>query len=279
MQPIVVAVDFSNTSVHAIEYAIPLAVKTGASIELVWVDKGNPSEAIYPDTSSQNRTEAKKRFDELVAKYAKKAGKGVNIEYRLRKGKIYIEVEVLARNIGASCIIAGAHGISGFEEFWIGSNAFKIVTYATCPVFTVRCDFPISRGLNKILLPIDSTAETLQKVPFAAQLAGIFKSEIHLVATHYSHLKSIQRLTDNYLQLAVRFLEKHKIKPVRDAIVASDITKAVLDYASKSAIDLIAITTEKETPVNTLLGPHAQQLINQSPVPVLSIHPRENFCL
>jgi nucleotide-binding universal stress UspA family protein len=279
MQPIVVAVDFSNTSVHAIEYAIPLAVKMGSGLELVWVDKHNPSEAIYPDTSNENRNEAKKRFEELIRKYSKKTRNGVKIEYRLRKGKIYNEVDILARNIGAVCIIAGAHGISGFEEFWMGSNAFKIVTYASCPVFTLRYDFPISKGIRKILLPMDSSAETLQKIPFVVSLARMFNSEIHVVATHSSHLKSIQRVTENYALQAVRYLEKNKIKPFRDALVASDITKAVLEYSARLGIDLISIMTEQETPANILLSPHAQQLVNQSPVPVLSIHPQENFCL
>jgi hypothetical protein len=43
--------------------------------------------------------------------------------------------------------------------------------------------------------------------------------------------------------------------------------------------DLISIMTEQETPANILLGPHAQQMVNQSPVPILSIHPMEHFCL
>ena len=43
--------------------------------------------------------------------------------------------------------------------------------------------------------------------------------------------------------------------------------------------DLIAIMTEQETPVNILLGAQAQQLINQSQIPVLSIHPQEKFTL
>ncbi|HTX88751.1 MAG TPA: universal stress protein [Bacteroidales bacterium] len=279
MQPIVVAVDFSNTSIHAIEYAIPLAVKMNAGIELIWVDKNNPSEAIYPDTTHQIRDEAKKRFDEIVKKYSKKLGKDLKMEYRLRKGKIYNEIDNLARSIGAACIIAGAHGISGFEEFWMGSNAFKIVSYASCPVITVRCDFAIGNGIRKILLPIDSTPETLQKIPFALMLARLFNSEVHVIATHSSHLKSIQRLAENYAQQAVRYLEKNKIKPYRDALVAGDITQAVLEYASRMEIDLISIMTEQETPANILLGPHAQQLVNQSPIPVLSTHPRENFCL
>ena len=37
--------------------------------------------------------------------------------------------------------------------------------------------------------------------------------------------------------------------------------------------------TEQETPVNIMLGAQAQQLINQSPIPVLSIHPQEKFTL
>jgi hypothetical protein len=52
-----------------------------------------------------------------------------------------------------------------------------------------------------------------------------------------------------------------------------------IDYALSKSADLISIMTEQETPANILLGPHAQQLVNQSPVPILSIHPVEHFCL
>lgn len=279
MQPIVVAIDFSNTSIHCIEYAIPLANKVKSDIVLVWVDKLNVLESVYPDTSNQNRIEAKKRFEELIRQYGKKMAKGLKMEYKLRKGKVYHEVDSLAKNIGALLIIAGTHGISGFEEFWIGSNAFRMVTYASVPVITVRNDFRITKSINTILVPMDNSAETLQKLPFVAKLAQFFKSEVHVIATHSSHLKSIQRLPEKNSRQAIQFLKNNHISYVQDSIVSSDITKAVISYAVKINADLISIMTEQETPMNILMGPHAQQLINQSPGPVLCLHPHEHFFL
>ena len=231
MQPIIVAVDFSKTSIHALEYSIPLANKLKSDIIMVWVDKIAATEGIYSDTSNENRNEAKKRFEEMIRHYQKQVSKDIKLDYKLRKGKIYHELDGLARTIGALMIIAGAHGISGFEEFWIGSNAFKIVTYSTCPVITVRHDFTESKNIDKILVPIDSSSETLQKLPFVAKLAGIFGSEVHLIATHYSQLKSVQRIAENLADQAARYLEKHNVNLVRDKIISNDITKMTIDYA------------------------------------------------
>jgi nucleotide-binding universal stress UspA family protein len=272
MQPIIVAIDFSNTSIHCIEYAISIANKVKSDIILVWVDKLIVQESVYPDTSNQNRNEAKKRFEDLVKQYGKKMGKGLKIEYKLRKGKVYHEVDSLAKNTCALLIVAGAHGISGFEEFWIGSNAFKMVTYASVPVITVRNDFRITKSIKNILVPIDNTAETLQKMAFVTRLAQFFKSEVHVVATHSSHLKSIQRISEKYARQAIQHLENNQVKFVQDSIVSNDITKAVISYATQIDADLISIMTEQETPLNILMGPHTQQLINQSPIPVLSVH-------
>lgn len=277
MQPIIVAMDFSNTSIHCIEYAIPLANKVKSNIILVWVDKITAQESLYPDTSNQNRNEAKKRFEELLKEYGKKMAKGLKIEYKLRKGKIYHEIDSLATSTDALMIIAGAHGISGFEELWIGSNAFKIVTNSSVPVITVRNDFEVSGSIRSILVPVDSSPETRQKLPFIAKLAGYFKPEVHIVATHSSHLKSIQRLSEKNSKEAVQFFKDQKIKYIQDSIVSNDITKAVISYAEKINADMVAIMTERETPMNILMGPQAQQLINRSPIPVLCIHPYEHF--
>ncbi|MCX6303871.1 MAG: universal stress protein [Bacteroidetes bacterium] len=279
MQPIIVAVDFSNTSIHAVEYAISMANKMKSDIHLVWVDKISSQESVYPDTSNENRNEAKKRFDELIELYSSKLVKGITMDFKLKKGRIYREVDTMARLVDAELIVTGAHGISGYEEYWIGSNAYKIVSYASSPVITVRHDFAIKKSIERILVPMDGSMETLQKIPFVVKLATLFKSEVHLVTTHNSHLKSIQRITDKICQTARDYLKKHEVSVVEDCLVANDLTKAVLAYAEKVDADLIAIMTEQETPVNILLGAQAQQLVNQSPIPVLSIHPQEKFSL
>jgi nucleotide-binding universal stress UspA family protein len=279
MQPIIVAIDFSNTSLHALEYAIMMANKMNSDIHLVWVDKVTSLESVYPDTSNETRNEAKKRFDEIIAQYRKKLAGGISIDFKLKKGKIYREVDNLARAVGAELIITGAHGISGYEEHWIGSNAFKIVTYASSPVITVRHDFPVSSDLKRILLPVDGSSETLQKVPFVVKLAQLFGSEVHLVTTHTSHLGSIQRIAEKNTIKAREYMQKMGVSIIDDSIIASDLTKSVMTYSEQIKADLIAIMTEEETPANVLLSAQSQQLINQSAVPVLSIHPIEKFNL
>jgi nucleotide-binding universal stress UspA family protein len=279
MQPIVVAVDFSNSSIHAIEYAIPLANKLKSDIILIWVDKISTGESLYPDTSAENRNEAKKRFEEIIRLFGKKMGKGLKMEYKLRKGKVFHEVDALAKTLGALMVIAGSHGVSGFEEYWIGSNAFRIVTYASCPVVTVRFDFEIKKSMERIIVPIDGSAETIQKLPFVVRLAKLFKSEVHVVATHSSHLSSIQKMAEKYVQMSVSYLQVNELNFVEDSIVSNDVTKALLQYAVNVKADMIAIMTDQDTPANVLLGAQAQQMINQSAIPILSIHPQENFSL
>ncbi|MCX6279538.1 MAG: universal stress protein [Bacteroidetes bacterium] len=279
MQPIIVAVDFSNTSLHAVEYAICLANKMKSDIHLVWVDKIITQESVYPDTSNESRNEAKRRFDELTSQCKTKLLHGLSIDYKLKKGRIHREVDSLARSTSAELIVTGAHGISGFEEFWIGSNAYKIVTFTSTPVITVRHDFEIRNCIDRILVPIDGSNETIQKLLYSVKLAKLFDAEIYLLTTHNNHLKSIQRIADKYAQKAVTWLKKNDVKFVEDSLISSDLTKAVLNYAVDVQADLITIMTEQETPLNIHIGAQAQQLINQSPIPVLSITPIENFNL
>jgi nucleotide-binding universal stress UspA family protein len=279
MQPIIVAVDFSNTSLHAVEYAICLANKMKSDIHLVWVDKVNVQESVYPDTSNESRNEAKKRFEELIHQYKSKLDPALTIDYKLKKGKIYREVDNLAKSTNADLIVTGAHGISGFEEFWIGSNAYKIVTFTSTPVITVRHDFDISNCIDRILVLMDGSNETIQKIPYAVKLAKLFNAEIHLLTTHNNHLKSIQRIAEKFTQMAVEYLKKSEVKFVEDSFVSNDLTKSVINYAVNIKADLITIMTEQETPVNIHMGARAQQVINQSPIPVLSITPEEKFIL
>jgi nucleotide-binding universal stress UspA family protein len=279
MKPVLVAVDFSNTSIHAIEYAVALVNKMKSDIHLIWVDKVGAQESVYPDTSNENRNEAKKRFDDMAEQYKGKLTKGISLEYKLKKGKVYHEIDNYAKLIDAELIITGSHGISGYEEYWIGSNAYKIVSYATKPVITVRHDYPVGKGIRRIVVPMDGSQETLQKIPFVLKLAKLYKSEIHVVTTHNSHLKSIQRIAEKMTQTALTHMRKFEVTIVEDSIVSNDLTKAVLNYTESVKADLIAMMTEQETPVNILLGAQAQQLINQSPVPVLSIHSQEKFSL
>jgi nucleotide-binding universal stress UspA family protein len=195
----------------------------------------------------------------------------------LRKGKVYQEIANQAKYNDASIIIAGTHGVTGYEEFWIGSNAYRIVSYAPCPVITVRYDFEIKpEGITSIILPIDSTQDTRQKVPFTVQIARAFQADVHILALYTTTIKSVQRKVDNYARQVQKFLDEAGVNYSTESMFADNITNAAIEYAGKVDADLLAIMTEQETTAsNILLGPFAQQMVNHSPIPVLSIQPKK----
>jgi nucleotide-binding universal stress UspA family protein len=275
MKKIISAIDFSKCSLHALEYAINMANNVEADVIMVWVDTDTHNDSEMSVYHSEHRHEIKSQFEELMEKYSSTLSAG-ELSYKLRKGKVYQEISNQAKYDDASLIIAGSHGISGYEKFWIGSNANRIVSYAPCPVITIRLNFPFKNKLSKIILPIDSTLETRQKVPFTVRLAKLFGSEIHILAVYSTSVQAVQRKVDSYAEQTAKFIHQHSVKFVVEAIKADNVTNSVIQYGETVNADLIAIMTEQETSTaNLLLGPYAIQMVNNSPIPVLTIQAAE----
>jgi len=275
MKKILVAVDFSECSVNALEHAITIAVKAEADVEMIFVIKPDSSRDMFtegPQTLSAMVTD---KFNELVEKYHHRLGKN-KLGYCIREGKVYSEIVKEADKKDYFLVMAGTHGSSGFEEFWMGSNANRIVSAIKKPVITIRGGVNIKRHLEKIVLPLDSTPETRQKVPFTAYMAKIFNAEVHVLRVYTSNVQAVIRKVDSYAEQVVKHLEEENIKYVLESLQADNLTDATIDYALKINANLISIMTEQEiTAKNLLLGPYAQQMVNHSPIPVLSIHPKE----
>ncbi len=275
MKQIIVAIDFSRCSLHALEYAINLANRIKSNILMVWVDNIKSDESVYPEVAAGSRKEITGSFDEIIAKYAP-ALTGGEITYKIRKGKAHIEIANQAKHSDAMMVVAGTHGVTGFEEFWIGSNAYRIVTYSPCPVITIRTDFIFNPEIKKIVLPIDDSLETRQKVPFAAKISKYFDSEIHVISVYSTTIKAVRLKIDNYTAQVTKYLDEENVKYVAKAIDAENVTNATINYAKAIDADVIVIMTEQEmTTANLFLGAFAQQMVNHSPIPVLNIHAKE----
>lgn len=274
MANIIAAIDFSDCSVNALEHAVSIATRGTLDVHMIWVN--NPSvtkTTIYSDTSADLIDEIRKQFTKLVEKYSPELPDST-IDFVIREGKIYREIIDEAREMESLCIVMGTHGVSGFEQFWIGSNANKLISVSPCPVITIRSGIDAKQEMRCILLPVDSTLDTRQKVPFSAYLAHLFESEVYVLSLYASKYKSIQRRVDLYTDQVCTYLEEEGIKFHRDVLSCDNLTTGTIEYAKRIRANLISIMTEQETsPFNLLVGPYAQQMVNNSPYPVLSINP------
>ncbi len=276
MKTILSAIDFSDCSINALEHAITIAKVSKSNLLMLWVNNPNTTKTILSsDLSDDLLEEVEHQFSSLITKYGPQLPDS-KIDYIIREGKVYKEVVNQAKESDVWLIVAGTHGSSGFEELWIGSNANKIVTAAPCPVITIRAGIQIERHLDRIVMPLDSTPETRQKVPFVCDLAAMFDAEVHIVAMYTTSVEQVRGYVHSYAKQSAAYFKKNNVKHQIIEMEADNISTSTIDYAKKIDANLIAIMTEQEkTATNIWLGPYAQQMVHHSPIPVLSIHPTE----
>ena len=267
MQTIIVPIDFSQESVKGLQYAIPFAKKLDAKIELVYVKKVEEN-VFFQDIDSLSDEKVRAKFDELIQEYQSKINIDEKVKYIIKKGIIYKEVINQSEAQETSVIIMSTHGGSGFEELFIGSNAFKIASSSSCPVITIRKNVPST--IKNIVLPLDHTIETRQKVPFTGVIAEKFNSKVHVVTISSTDLPDIRSKITEYQSQVCKWLKKHNIEYEIADLTGSNITDEIIEYAEKVNADLISIMTEQVKSLsNMFLGSFAQQMIYKSKIPVL----------
>ncbi len=277
MKTFLVANDFSKNAEHALEYAIMFANKMNADIHLIWVDNTVSEEIIIDTIEKDLQREIKKQSKVLIEKYQPRL-KNNKFKLLFRKGKVYQEITKAAAKIGAEMIFTGTHGVSGYEQYWIGSNANRIVTQAPCPVVTIRRDYSFNENIKNILLPLDSSLETKFKLPYACNIAREFGAIVHLLVIYNTPLKIVRRRIDNVFEDAVKCMKEHKVEFIKVTLEVDNVVASILDYSNNNDIDLVMIMTDQGTTTGgKFLGPYAQQLINNSFIPVMSVRAKQNI--
>jgi nucleotide-binding universal stress UspA family protein len=275
MKKILVAIDFSDCSINALEHAITIANRASAGILMIFVVKPATSRDMIMDPPKTLSAMVREKFEGLVKKYQPMMGDNA-LDFTIREGKVFTEIIREAADKSIFLVVAGTHGASGFEEFWMGSNAFRIVTTSPKPVITIREDVPVKRDLKKIVMPIDSSDETRQKVPFTAFIAQIFQAEVYILSVYTSKIQAVKRRVDSYTEQVEKHFTEENIKYVLESVYADNVTESTIEYARKIDANLISIMTEQERKARNLwLGTYAQQMVNHARFPVLTIRPKE----
>jgi nucleotide-binding universal stress UspA family protein len=275
MNKILLGIDFSDCSINAFEHALTIADKSKSQVRLVWVNKPESIKECFEEEPENLIEAVNQKFIDLISKY-KSGVEKLNIDFIIREGKVYREIVNAAEEWGSDLIIIGTHGKSGFEEFWMGSNAFKVVSATRIPVITIRGGVDVGRELKKIVLPVDSSVETRHKVPYTTRLAELFDAEIHVLAVYTSSVAEIVLKVDRYSAQTLQYLEEEQAKVVFKEVNTDNLSQAIINYAIEIDANLISIMREQEKATKNLwLGPYAAQIVNHSPIPVLSLHSRD----
>ena len=272
MKKIIVPIDFSEESLKGLKLAIVYANKFNSDVIMVHV-LSRKNVKFYVELENQyNRV--LEEFEDIKRKYRKELHQDCDFSYIIKYGKVHEEVAHQVEAFDDSIIICSTNGESGFSDFIIGSNAYRIVQKTNRPVITVTSDKYITE-LERIVLPIDLTKETREKVPLVAQIAKAFDAEVHIVKVTTSTNEGIHNKLKLYAMQVKKFFDEYGIRYQSSLLVGDSITDSTIEYAQAIDAQLIAIMTEQTMSLtNFILGSYAYQMLNTSPIPVLSVTPK-----
>ena len=138
---ILVPIDFSEHSKHALRYAKQIAASYDARLQLLHVIE----KVIHPSFYALGNLYG----DELMGSVQQKAketleqfleeteGPELSAEVHVIEGRAAADITECAKELDSDLIVIATHGLTGIEHLLLGGVTEKVVRHASCPVFTV----------------------------------------------------------------------------------------------------------------------------------------------
>ncbi len=201
---------------------------------------------------------------------------GINVTVKVLAGQPYERICRFAYSENISLIVMGTNGASGLREFFMGSEAYRVVKNAPCPVLTIpgnwdRTDF------DKVLFPIRLIPNAIDKYFYARPIIEKNDSELFLLGlSEMKNPEDIKELTLIIDKLKIQ-LHNDNVKFQTGYCPFEDFPTIVIKTAKEAGIDLLVLTANFENDLRAFfIGPFVQQVVNRSQLPVLSIKPSYN---
>ncbi|HEV7232006.1 MAG TPA: universal stress protein [Bacteroidia bacterium] len=275
---VLIAIDFGEQSLIAMAQGINLSKVIGAEVTLLHVieDGGMLGKNLKTSEYEKVRKEVDALLNEQIHLLEEKH-KDIQVSALVARGRVYEKIIEIAEMIQAEFIVMGCKGTGGLKRKFIGSNALQVVRASHCPVLTIKGKHHHA-GCKNIVLPLDLTKETREKVGRAIEFARLYKSAVRVLSVIFTKDEFIvNRLTRQLAQVKA-YLEKAGIECSAEIVKGikgeENLAQCIVDYSSKVDGDLLLIMTQQEVDfTDYFIGSSAQEIILRAEMPVLSIIP------
>lgn len=267
---ILVPTDFSEVCENAVRHTLQIAKYIDFKVSLLHVV--NEDTLNYLQKNNLSKSTLEDKLKEHVEKY--KIEFGIDVDYVLKEGELFKQVQKAVSEVGASMVVLGTHGKVGFQKI-TGSYALKVITKTHVPTIVVQ-KRPLTNPYRNIVFPVTFSTQDRQKVNWAIYIAKTFRSTIHIFPKRESEKYKKGKIMSVVKQIKVIF-DKHNVKYVDKVSEegAGNFSKQVLDYAVSNDADLIMTMVNKHRFLPFLSSMDEQIIFNSSQIPVICINPTD----
>ncbi|HXD93026.1 MAG TPA: universal stress protein [Bacteroidia bacterium] len=256
---IIIPLDFTEQSIYAISQSYNLARYTNSKLLLLHVYEKQGEE----------------RFDEIT-QLTKKTQEESNVpcDFMNIKGNIYKETVRVAEEVKAKMIVVGVESHIKTKDI-LSDSASEMVRKSPCPIVTIR-GREQRDGCENILLPIDLSRDSREKVDVAIEFARYFGAAIRILGLFSLKDEKYENQLHAYVHQVKQYIKAKGVTCSNKTMPSENIAETVVEYANKIETDLIVIMNKPGLSVREMfLGTMAQKVIDISNIPVMTINPKE----
>lgn len=278
MKNIIVGIDFSNSSMIAMRHAVAISLKTKADIHLIWVKSASVAASANEFDEGKSFIQHNQEKLNEWADLCKEESPETHVNTIILEGKPHLAINKYAENLPESMIVVGAHGASGFEEGYIGNNAYRMINNATVPMLIMRENISVKRDLHKIYVPIDLSFETLQKMKASIFLAKQFAAQLYLVGVYYPNSPETRHIINVQLRHASDMCDEANIRYTVETLTVNnnDVCQSILNTAKEVDANLITIMREEQE-TDFTASRNMREILSTSAMPLLIIPNKNTF--
>lgn len=277
---LIAAVDGSEASLKALDRAISLAARTGATLDIVSVVEDLPRYVSREADAVDGRSEADRYFGAIHADAALRAAqRGVSTTTRILIGH---EVRTLlddVRDHRADLLVIGATGHSGVWDTFLGSTADKLVAHAPTSVLVVHSS-DTGGGFKELIVGLDGSPLGERALSAALELGRLWGGTVRVLSVLEGSPAATGRGTEgeaayiDSIQQRARATAEAAGVHLELEVQRGHAAQALVRYAADVDADAIVLgATGHERPWSPTAGGTARRVANEARCAVLLVRP------
>jgi nucleotide-binding universal stress UspA family protein len=269
MKKILVPCDFSPTAIQAFKFAANIARKSKGEIILLNVVEMPvlrhgpvPINAMEKVFLKGIRARVDKDFTNLIETW----GKGIKVSLTIEHGAVNDTIIKNIKKKRADLVVIGTHGASGIREFFIGSNAEKVIRFSPVPVISVKKNF--KTDIKNIAFATDLSDLPKKVSEKLIQLQKFFKAHLHIgyINTPFNFK------TESALRPLIKdFMKRNGFGKDCSSTIYSDydLVAGIRNFAKDTKADIVAVPTHsKKGLTHFIFGSVAEDVTNHIECPI-----------
>lgn len=273
MKKIMVPTDFSEEAENALRVAAQFARKNDSVIYLLHmldlplnlVDPSSDSTGSVLPESVYFMKLAHQRFDEIIKKDFLE---GIRIRKTVKFHQAFEGIMKISKEEGCDMIVMGSKGVSGFKEFFIGSNTEKVIRYSDIPVLVIKGEIPVF-NIKNFVLASDFKEDGKKAFTEAVNFAEKIGAKVHLLYVNtpnrFKPSSDVEELMKNYTE-SVDY-ENVTVNIYNDETIED----GIINFRKKIDADLIGVLTHARKGIaHFLQGSISEDIVNHADKPVIT---------